>query len=119
VGVGTALLVARTAGVYSLTARLERPAGQSAECLSRVGFGQHRVVSSLDINLVDDIAKTFEPVRFELTPGLYRLQWAFGCWEGQQESRTGALTILVDHPGEPAPRPARPGDFVQPAPAGH
>jgi hypothetical protein len=116
VGVGAALLVARTAGVYSLTAHLERPAGESADCLSRVGFGQHRLLSSLDINLVGDIAKTFEPVRFELAPGLYRLQWAFGCWEGQQESRTGALTILVGRPGEPAPRPARAGDFVRPAP---
>lgn len=118
-GIGTALLLAPTAGIYTLTARLERPAGRSAQCLSRIAFGQHRVLASLDINMVDDISKTFEPVRFELQPGLYRLQWAFGCWEGQQESRTGSLTLLVGHPGEAAPRPARPGDFVRPAPPGH
>jgi hypothetical protein len=119
VGVGAALLVARTAGVYVLTARLERSAGRSVDCLSRMGFGQHRLFSNFDINIVNDIFKVFEPVRFELQPGLYRVGWAFGCWEGQQDRPTGRFTMLVGHPGELQPQPARSGDFVRPATAHH
>lgn len=114
-GIGAALLVARTAGIYTLAARLDRPAGRSADCLSRMAFGQHRLFSNLDLDVVNDVSKTFAPVRFELQPGLYWLRWAFGCWQGQRASQTGSLTILVGHPGEPKPQPGRPEDFIRPA----
>jgi hypothetical protein len=113
VGVGSGFLVVRTAGVYALSARLERPAGGAANCLIRLGFGSHRIVSNLEVAMVDDVSKAFAAARFELRPGLYPLGWAFGCWHDQEVTAPGRMILLVGHPGEGTLLPARPDDIVR------
>lgn len=112
VGLGRGFLAIRTAGVYALTLRLERPAGPSADCLTRLGFGPHRVVSMLNIGFGNDV-KTFEAPRFDLQPGLYPIGWAFGCWHEHEVVGPGRITLLVGHPGDPTPLPARADDIVR------
>jgi hypothetical protein len=113
VAVGTGQLVVREAGTYTVSARLDRPAGPRADCLVRVGFGPDRIISNLRLGLVNDTAYDFEPARFELQPGLYSIGWAFGCWQGQAMLGPGRFTLLIGHPGEAAPAPARDGDVVR------
>lgn len=114
VGVGSGLLAVRTAGIYAVTARLERPAGPVAQCLTRLGFGPYRIVSNFGVDMVSDIATTFNVARFDLQPGLYPIEWAFGCWHEGAETALGRLTVLIGHPGEPAPVLARADDIVRP-----
>ena len=114
VGAGTAALVIHVAGTYALTARLERPAGEDADCLVRLAFGRRRVISNYNINMVDDIARTYHPIRFALTPGLYRIDAMLGCWHDGREGGPGRLTVLLAHPGEAVPVPLRPDEVVWP-----
>jgi len=111
-GLGQGFLAIRTAGVYTLTLRLERSAGPSADCLTRLGFGPHRIVSTLNIGFGNDV-KTFEAPRFDLQPGLYPIGWAFSCWHGHEVVGPGRITLLVGHPGDPTPLPARSADIVR------
>jgi hypothetical protein len=117
-GVGTGFLAVKTAGTYSLSINFARPAGQAADCLLRLGFGPRRVVSELELSLVGDISKTFDPIKFDLQPGLYNIAWAFGCWHEHEEIGPGQMTVLVGHPGEGQLAPARPGDIVRAKTAG-
>jgi hypothetical protein len=116
VGIGSGFLVVKAGGVYALSARLERPAGQAADCLIRLGFGQYRIVSNLEIAVVNDVSKAFDAARFDLKPGLYSIGWAFGCWHDQEVTAPGRLVLLIGHPGEPTPQPARPDEIVRPDP---
>jgi hypothetical protein len=111
--VGSGFLAASTAGIYALSVRLERPAGRAANCLARLAFGQHRIVSNLQIDIIKDMAKSFDASRFDLKPGLYPISWAFGCWHDQDVIGPGQLTLLVGHPGETSLLPARDGDIVR------
>jgi hypothetical protein len=113
IGVGTAFLAIKTPGIYGLSARLARPAGQRANCLTRLVLGGRRVVSNLDIDLRDDVLKTFDPVRFDLQPGLYRIGLAFGCWHNQEATGPGAVTLMIAYPGEQNLVPARADDIVR------
>lgn len=113
VAVGSGRLVVREAGAYTISARLDRPAGPRADCLVRVGFGPDRVVSDLRLGLVNQTVQNFQPARFELQRGLYPISWAFGCWQGQAMLGPGRFTLLIGHPGETMPAPARDGDVVR------
>jgi len=113
VGVGNAFLVVRTAGVYGLSVRLERPASEVASCLTRLGFGGRRVVSNLDFDIRDDVLRTFYPIRFDLQPGLYRITMVFGCWHDQEPVGPGRATVVIARPGEQAPTPATAQDLVR------
>jgi hypothetical protein len=99
VGVGTGFLAIRTAGIYALSLRLDRAAAPSAQCLLRLGFGRHRVVSNLEVGLVSPILKTYDAARFDLQPGLYPIGWAFGCWHGHDMIGPGQMTLLIGPPG--------------------
>jgi len=112
VGVADGILAIRTAGVYTLTLRLERPPAQPSSCISRLAFGQHRVVSNVDLSLYNQVDKTFPGTQFELEPGLYPIGWVFGCWHEQAETVPGSLTLMIGHPGEAQPLPARLDDIV-------
>jgi hypothetical protein len=112
-GVGSAFLAVKTAGIYALTVKFERPAGQAANCLLRLGFGAKRVVSQIELSVVNDISQTFDAVKFDLQPGLYSTGWAFGCWHEHEETGPGRITILIGHPDDPQLQPARPDDFVR------
>lgn len=113
IGEGQGYLAARTAGVYALTMRVERAAGAHANCLMRLGFGPHRILSNLEIVTAGALSKTYEAVRFNLQPGLYSVAWAFGCWQGTEVIGPGRITLMVGHPGEPNFLPARADDFVR------
>ncbi len=117
VGIGSGLLVVKTAGVYALSMRLDRPAGQEANCLTRLGFGSHRVISNVELRMTDDVSKTFDATRFDLQPGLFAIGWAFGCWHGPEETAPGKMSVLIGHPGEPTLQVARPEEIVRPVSA--
>jgi hypothetical protein len=113
IGIGSGFLVVREPGVYAMTASYERPAGPPASCLIRLGFGGGLVVANLELNLVNSSSRSFNVDRFDLQPGLYPILWAFGCWHEHEMSGLGRMHVLIAHPGEPTPLPARPGDIVQ------
>ncbi|MGA9868048.1 MAG: hypothetical protein WBQ75_16610 [Acetobacteraceae bacterium] len=114
VGVGSGFLAVRTAGVYALSVRVERPAAPIANCLVRMGFASRRIVSNLELAVVKDFSKAFDAARFDLQPGLYPIDWAFGCWHDHDVIGPGRMTVLVGHPGEPTLLPARFDDIVRP-----
>jgi hypothetical protein len=113
VGNGAGFLAIREAGVYGLAVRLERPVGPVANCVMRLGFASGRIVARLELALAESTSKTFDGGRFDLQPGLYRINWGFGCWHEHEMSAPARMTVLVGHPGETAPQPARPGDIVR------
>ncbi|WP_158924001.1 hypothetical protein [Acidisphaera sp. S103] len=113
VAVGTGLFVVREPGIYALSLRFERPPAPVANCVTRLGFGPHRIVSHLSLNVVNNVSTHFETAWFDLQPGLYPTAWAFGCWHDKGVIGPGRITILVSHPGEKALAPARPDDFVR------
>lgn len=117
VGLHSAALVVRTAGLYAISLRLDRSAWQPADCSVRLALAGQRVVSDLSINLPGKISRSSDPGLFELQPGLYRIGIGFGCWHDQQNAGTGALTVLIRHPGEQEPQPARPDEIVRPVSA--
>jgi hypothetical protein len=118
VGVGLGYLAIRVPGVYSLSARIDRSATNPANCLTRFGLGPRRIVSNLEVAITGDVSKTFAVAQFDLQPGLYTVGWAFGCWHDQEMTGPGRMTILIGHPGEPTPLPARADDIVRPERAG-
>jgi len=111
-GVGSAFLALKTAGIYTVSASFERPAGRAANCLVRLAFGPKRAVSELEMSLVNDISQTFDPIKFDLQPGLYSIGWVLGCWHEQEDVGPGRMTVLIGHPGETGLQPARPGEIV-------
>ncbi len=113
VGEGQAFFVVKTPGIYTLSARLERPAAPQADCLVRLAFGPQRVISNLKLAISTELSITYDPISFDLQPGLYSTAWAFGCWHDHLMTTPGRLTVLVGHPGEDALLPARLNDFVR------
>ena len=113
VGTGSGFLVVRTPGTYALSLRFERPPGQAADCLTRLGFGPRKVVSNYALAFPGATSKTFDAARFDLQPGLYPISWAFGCWREQESVGPGRITVLINHPGEQDLQPARPEDIVR------
>ena len=113
VGVGSGFLVVRTPGIYSLSARFERPAGPSADCLIRFGFGSRKVVATYALGFRGNDSRTFDAARFDLRPGLYPVFWVLGCWRDQQAIGPGSLTVLISHPSEQVLQAARPNDIVR------
>lgn len=114
VGTGSGFLVIRTPGSYALSLRFERPPGENADCLTRLGFGPRKVVSSYALGFPGNTSKTFDAARFDLQPGLYPIAWALGCWRDQETVGPGRITVLISHPGDEALQPARPDDIVRP-----
>ena len=113
VGIGSGFLVIRTPGIYALSLRFERPAGPVADCLTRLGFGPRKVVSSFNLANPGSVSKTFDAAKFELEPGLYPISWALGCWQDQETVGPGRITVLISHPGDQTLRPARPDEIVR------
>jgi hypothetical protein len=114
VGAGSGFLVIRTPGIYALSLRFERPAGPVADCLTRLSFGPHKVVSNYNVANPGNTSKTFDAARFDLKPGLYSIGWVIGCWREQATVGPGRITVLISHPGDQALQPAGPEDIVRP-----
>jgi hypothetical protein len=113
VAVGTGFFVVREPGIYALSLHFERPPGPVANCVTRLGFGPHRIGSHLSLDVVGRVSPGFETAWFDLRPGLYPAGWAFGCWHDKEVIGPGRITIMVSHPGEKTLLPARPDDFVR------
>jgi hypothetical protein len=79
----------------------------------RLAFGGGFVVANLELDLLNSITKSYNTDRFDLSPGLYGISWAFSCRHGREMSGLGRLTVLIAHPGEATPQPARPDDIVE------
>lgn len=67
VGVQTATLAVKAAGTYAISTRIERSSPQLADCLTRLGFAGHRLVSDLGVNLSGVVSHSYDPVEFEST----------------------------------------------------
>jgi hypothetical protein len=113
IGAGSGFLAVRTPGVYTLSLRFEKPLGQVTDCLTRLSLGPRKIVANFDIATPGNVSKTFDAARFDLQPGLYPIGWAFGCWKDQEVIGPARITVLIGHPGEQAPQPARPDDIVR------
>ena len=113
VGTGSGFLVVRTQGTYALSLRFERPPGQNADCLTRLGFGPRKIVSNYTLAFPGNSSKTFDAIKFDLQPGLYSIGWALGCWRDQETVGPGRVTVLISHPGDQALQPARADDIVR------
>jgi hypothetical protein len=113
VGVGSTFLAVKAPGIYGLSARLERPASETANCLTRLVFGGRRVVSNVDVGINDDVFKNFDTIRFTLQPGLYRILMAFGCWHNQAAVGPGSATLMIIRPGEQKLEPVPEDDLVR------
>lgn len=113
-GGGTGFFVARQSGVYAFAARFEHPPGPTANCVTRLGVGPHRVSANLELNVNGAFARDYRPAWFTLQPGLYPVAWVLGCWHDQQVTGTGRITLLVSHPGDNKLMPVRPDDIVRP-----
>ncbi len=108
-GIASAKFAARSAGTYQLGVRMEIPRG--------VGCWEKMTVKGTVLNgrkedqwLSGNTAVYLSPMK--LSSGLYDATFFFACsWDGKQVTG-GRITILVAHPGELAPEPARPDDFV-------
>ncbi|MEJ0092758.1 MAG: hypothetical protein WDN46_04825 [Methylocella sp.] len=114
VGAGSGFLVIRTPGTYALALRFERPPGLVADCLMRLSFGPHKIVSNYDLANPGNVSKTFDAARFDLKPGLYPIGWVLGCWRDQEMIGPGRTTIVMSHPGDQTLRPVAPDDIVRP-----
>jgi hypothetical protein len=112
VGEGRGFLAVRTAGVYAITARIERPAGPIANCVMRMGFGPRRIMSNVRVGFGNE-TMTYDAPQFDLQAGLYPIIWVFGCWHDHEVVGPGRMTLLVGHPGDPMPLPARANDIVR------
>jgi hypothetical protein len=115
VGVENGVLLVREAGVYHVTVRLRRSSFEAADCLVRLGFGAHRVLSQYGTGIVGEHDETWPAVAFDLKPGSYLVLMAFGCWRGDQMLGPGELTLMIEHPNETAPQPARADEIWRPA----
>ncbi len=114
VGAGSGFLVIRTPGIYALSLRFERPPGPITNCLTRLIFGPHKVVSNYELANPGNVSKTFDAARFDLQPGLYPIGWVFGCWRDQATVGPGRITVLLSHPADQSLQPAGPDDIVRP-----
>ncbi len=115
VGFGVATLVVRTAGVYALTLRLQRADSERLTCMQRLIFANQRVVSNLTLNYAGPATLNFEPISFDLKPGLYPIGAVFGCWDDQREMGAATLEVMIRHPGEEGLRSARADEILRSA----
>ena len=113
VAVSSGLLVIREAGTYGLFARFERPAGPPATCTVRLAVGGHRINTNVILNVVQHVAQDYPQGWFQLRPGLYKIEWAFGCWQGNDISDLGQISVMLVEPGGHTARPLRAGDIVR------
>ncbi len=67
-------------------------------------------------SLAGTIVRNYDPVEFDLQPGLYPIGVVFGCWRDQQVIGPGHLTVLIRHPGERDFQPARADEVLRPLP---
>jgi hypothetical protein len=108
-GGASSKFAAHDPGTYQFGMRVEVPYRDMAcyETLSLNGT----VLSERRVDYRTPVV-TVSPI--ELVPGLYDVTLIFGCETHKHQTTVGKLTVLVAHPNELAPVPARAGDFVRP-----
>jgi hypothetical protein len=113
VGVASGFLVIREAGSYGIFPRFERRAGPVADCMVRLAVNGHRITSDLELTVAQRVMRDFAPAWFAFQPGLYRIEWAFGCWHGSDMSDLGRISVMLIEPGGAAARPLQATDIVR------
>jgi hypothetical protein len=113
VGVASGFLVIREPTTYGVFARFERPAGPVGNCLVRLSVNGRRIISNLMLNLAIRLKRDYPPTWFELQPGLYRIEWAFGCWNGNGTSDLGQISVMLVEPGGSPARPLQATEIVR------
>lgn len=114
VGDMTGFVVVSTPGSYALSVRLARSSPQSANCLVRLGSARHRLLRNINMNVNGQAVLNYPLTEFQLQPGLFSVAVAAGCWRGDQMVGPGEVTLMIRHPGEDAPQPARADEVVRP-----
>jgi len=104
-GIASAKFLAQSAGSYQFGVRVvEVPWGSA--CYEKLTV-KDTVLSN---HRVDSVAAFVEHV--ELSPGVHDVQLQFVCEQGLGPTTGGIITVLVAHPDELGPTPARAGEFV-------
>jgi hypothetical protein len=117
---GAAMFVAKEGGRYTFSASFERPAGPPANCLTRVIFLGRTLTSTIEGNLIDERSRTYKGASFDLSPGLYPINFVFSCWNSRNMTQgPGRMTLLAQHPGETTLSPARIVEIVRPIAGTH
>jgi hypothetical protein len=106
-------LVIREAATYGIFPRLERPAGPLANCLVRLSVNQRSLTRSLELSLAERVTLDHSPGWFRFQPGLYSINWVFGCWNGNEMSNLGQISVMLVEPGGRPARPLRAADIVR------
>jgi hypothetical protein len=111
--VSSGFLVIREAGTYGVFVRFERPAGPLADCTARLAVNGHRINSNVLLNVAQHEAQDYATGWFDFRPGLYKINWVFGCWRGNEMSDLGQISVMLIEPGGHAARPLRTNDIVR------
>jgi hypothetical protein len=113
IGISSAFLVIRKAGTYGIFPRFERRAGPLANCLVRFLVNGHRTISAVLLNVAQETTRDFPSAWLELRPGLYKIEWAFGCWHDNEMSDLGQISVMLVEPDSHTARPLRATDIVR------
>ena len=81
-----------------------------------LGIGGRRILADVHLNLVDEIPKVSDPIRFDLQPGFYEIISVFGCWHGHEVIGPGRMSVMIGYPSAQDLLPARADELVRPAP---
>jgi hypothetical protein len=116
IGDASAKFASRQEGEYQFGIRIE--SAKANHCWGKLSLNGTELVQRDVIGVFSAPVVAVSPAR--LTTGLYDVTVNFGCWtedplrDWQRPIESGSVTILVAHPGELAPSPARHGDFLHP-----
>jgi len=109
VGNAVAKFVARAAGQYQFGLRLEP---DDAWCVGNLWLNGSSLIERIGITESQIVV-----VPVNLSPGLYDARLEFGCTdESSGPTDRGKVTVVVEHPGDLAPKAALPSDFISAAP---
>jgi hypothetical protein len=113
VAVASGFLVIREGGTYGIFPHVERPAGPVANCLVRLAVNGRLTTSNIMLNVAQRVTRDYPPTWFEFEPGLYRIIWAFGCWQGNEVSDLGQIGVMLAGPDGHTARPVQATDIVR------
>ncbi len=107
------MFVAETAGLYTTSFYIET-AGADAGCKATLHVGGLKVLGYVLLSSPTGSQITTPAAKLNLDPGLYDVEWVFGCWRYGKPVEDGRMILLVGRPGASEPSAAHAGDFLRP-----